>query len=50
MNSLNGRLTDLSGKTIDFSHKTDTRQVNGLIAAANDFDLYFNAFAGKSID
>lgn len=50
MNSLNGRLTDLSGKNIDFSHKTDTKQVNGLIAAANDFDLYFNAFAGKSID
>lgn len=50
MNSLNGKLTDINGKGIDFSHKTETKSVSGVIAAANNFNFYYEKFAGKSAD
>ena len=50
MKSLNGRLTDINGKNIDFSHKTEAKSITGVIAAANDFDLFYKTFAGKPID
>jgi hypothetical protein len=49
ISSLNGKLTDINGSFIDFSHRSNVKAVNGVIAAINDFDYYFKTFVGKEI-
>ena len=47
VSSLKGKLTDINGKDIDFSYKSDVKSITGVIAAVNDFDFYYKTFAGK---
>lgn len=47
--SLNGKLTDIDGNLIDYSHQTDTHNVHGVIASVKNFDFYLKTFASKQV-